>query len=427
MIDTVFKSVTGIVKLRGNSDATPIGNVADRLKVDISESPLPDGAATEQTLIEIKNAVDGLEGFTDDLESLAQVANTLLTTIRDNGDQLENYTDGIEGLVTTTNSILTSISGYVDQLEEYTDGIEGLVGASNVQLEAIAASVVQLETFTDGLEALIGTTNTTLTTIAGHVDQLESFTDGIEGLLGTANTQLSAIAASVDQLESFTDGIETLLTGIQSAVDQLEGYLDGVETQLGATNETAPVSDTAVSGLNGRLQRIAQNITAFIAIFKFNFGVSTDAVRTAAQVGNANGAADFNSGIPGAQTLRTAAALFDALANALTTRSYASVRPLDVYLPQLGAGTATRTTFTPAANTNTLVLAANPNRKWVIFANHSGAAYFIQYGVAAGIDQGIEILQNGGRYEMTANNLYLGAINAIVGSNGRTLEIIEGT
>lgn len=38
-------------------------------------------------------------------------------------------------------------------------------------------------------------------------------------------------------------------------------------TLLGATNETAPASDTATVGLNGRLQRIAQNITAFIALF----------------------------------------------------------------------------------------------------------------------------------------------------------------
>lgn len=36
-------------------------------------------------------------------------------------------------------------------------------------------------------------------------------------------------------------------------------------TLIGAVNETAPASDTASSGLNGRLQRIAQNITTFTA------------------------------------------------------------------------------------------------------------------------------------------------------------------
>jgi hypothetical protein len=37
------------------------------------------------------------------------------------------------------------------------------------------------------------------------------------------------------------------------------------EAQIGAVTETAPASDTASSGLNGRLQRVCQNITSLIA------------------------------------------------------------------------------------------------------------------------------------------------------------------
>lgn len=39
-----------------------------------------------------------------------------------------------------------------------------------------------------------------------------------------------------------------------------------VATIIGAVNETAPASDTASSGLSGRLQRIAQRITSLIAL-----------------------------------------------------------------------------------------------------------------------------------------------------------------
>lgn len=35
-------------------------------------------------------------------------------------------------------------------------------------------------------------------------------------------------------------------------------------SRIGAVNETAPVGDTAASGLNGRLQRIAQRISSLI-------------------------------------------------------------------------------------------------------------------------------------------------------------------
>lgn len=41
---------------------------------------------------------------------------------------------------------------------------------------------------------------------------------------------------------------------------------------IGAVNETAPASDTASSGLNGRLQRIAQRITSLIALFPASIG-----------------------------------------------------------------------------------------------------------------------------------------------------------
>lgn len=41
---------------------------------------------------------------------------------------------------------------------------------------------------------------------------------------------------------------------------------DAHATLIGAVDETAPVSDTASSGLNGRLQRIAQRITSLIAL-----------------------------------------------------------------------------------------------------------------------------------------------------------------
>ncbi len=38
------------------------------------------------------------------------------------------------------------------------------------------------------------------------------------------------------------------------------------DLQIGLENETAPASDTASSGLNGRLQRVAQRITSLIAL-----------------------------------------------------------------------------------------------------------------------------------------------------------------
>jgi hypothetical protein len=51
-----------------------------------------------------------------------------------------------------------------------------------------------------------------------------------------------------------------------------EGKQDTGNTRIGDLTETAPASDTASSGLNGRLQRIAQRITSLIALLPSALG-----------------------------------------------------------------------------------------------------------------------------------------------------------
>lgn len=70
----------------------------------------------------------------------------------------------------------------------------------------------------------------------------------------TQITHLAAIEAAVGTLDS-----STLPTGAATATNQT-----AQNTLIGAVTETAPASDTASSGLNGRLQRIAQNITSLL-------------------------------------------------------------------------------------------------------------------------------------------------------------------
>lgn len=48
-------------------------------------------------------------------------------------------------------------------------------------------------------------------------------------------------------------------------------------TQVGGVTETAPATDTASSGLNGRLQRIAQRLTSLIAQIPATLGIKTAA------------------------------------------------------------------------------------------------------------------------------------------------------
>lgn len=52
---------------------------------------------------------------------------------------------------------------------------------------------------------------------------------------------------------------------------------EGQKATIGSTSETAPATDTATSGLNGRLQRIAQRLTSLIAQIPASLGIKTAA------------------------------------------------------------------------------------------------------------------------------------------------------
>jgi hypothetical protein len=67
-------------------------------------------------------------------------------------------------------------------------------------------------------------------------------------------------------------------SGRQNAADSAAATLSNEDfAALGALTETAPGTDTASSGLNGRLQRIAQRLTSLITLFPTSLGTKTAA------------------------------------------------------------------------------------------------------------------------------------------------------
>lgn len=61
--------------------------------------------------------------------------------------------------------------------------------------------------------------------------------------------------------------VHTGADGVAVGVEDVDGQRFPVGgAQIGLTNETAPASDTAAAGINGRLQRIAQNLTSYLGL-----------------------------------------------------------------------------------------------------------------------------------------------------------------
>ncbi len=107
------------------------------------------------------------------------------------------------------------------------------------------------------------TGNTSLATIAG-----KDF---------ATQTTLALMKAKTDNLDvaSSTLAKSSEMTTLNSKDFATQVTLLAGNVLKGAVNETAPVSDTASSGLNGRLQRIAQNITSLLARLPAALGSTT--------------------------------------------------------------------------------------------------------------------------------------------------------
>jgi hypothetical protein len=248
--------------------------------------------ATEGTLAEIEANTDGLEG--------------LLTTIDADTSAIVGHVDGIE-------TLLTAVSNSVDGLEGFTDGIETALSSRALESGGNLA----------GIRTDLGTDGSTPPTLPGGSTGVRGWLRYLASLLpslasgrwpvdgsgvtqpvsGTVTANLGTIgtaatAANQSTMIGHVDGIEGLLTTISGNVDGLEGFTDGVEASLssidakasalalettqlaqsalyGAVTEAAPSTDTASSGLNGRLQRIAQRLTSLIALIPSNLTVTS--------------------------------------------------------------------------------------------------------------------------------------------------------
>lgn len=117
--------------------------------------------------------------------------------------------------------------------------------------------------------------------IIGHIDGIETLLGGgltvDTGLTPLTDTQLRA--APVPVSGTFWQTTQPVSVASLPLPDQAatSANQDTGNTRIGDLTETAPASDTGSSGLNGRLQRIAQRLTSLIDLFPSSLGIKTTA------------------------------------------------------------------------------------------------------------------------------------------------------
>lgn len=186
-------------------------------------------------------------------------------------------------------------------------------------------------------------------TLIGHVDGVETALASILAKLIAA----PATEAKQDTLIAKDFATQTTLAAVLAKIisaPATEAKQDAAITLTGAVTETAPGTDTASSGLNGRLQRIAQRVSALIALLPVSLGAkaaaasmavtqSTEDAARVATIGTraygaiervASGAASVQSGaITATEVLLHASKRCYVLAGATPTASATTAIPLE--------------------------------------------------------------------------------------------------
>ncbi|MEO6901540.1 MAG: hypothetical protein ABI241_00470 [Bacteroidia bacterium] len=151
-----------------------------------------------------------------------------------------------------------------------TDGDDVTKGT---KADAVAAS----DTATASEIALIKKGNTNTSAIKTSVDAVKTSTDLVKTATDSTTTAVTGMSGKLPA----SLGQKTLANSLSVGIASDQGALPITDTArntlVGAVTETAPASDTASSGLNGRLQRIAQRLTSLISLLPSSLGGKTAA------------------------------------------------------------------------------------------------------------------------------------------------------
>lgn len=219
----------------------------------------------------------------------------------------------------------------------------------------------------------------------------DTSSSGLNGRLQRIAQRLTSIIALLPAAlgqGTMAQGLRVVLPSDQSAIPVTNDAAQN--TLIGAVTESAPASDTASSGLNGRLQRIAQRLTSVIALLPAALGQGTMA-----------------------QSLRVVLP---------SDQSSVPVTPSTATAISLTHTTATATNATAA------ILASNGSRKYALIINDGSVDVYLKVNASAVANQGIRLLANGGSYEMSNafGNLDTRAINGIVVAGSAVVLVAEG-
>lgn len=245
---------------------------------------------------------------------------------------------------------------------------------------------------------------------------------------------LTGIQATLDLVQAKTDNLDVALSTRTKPADQQHVIVDssalptGTATSakqdaeailIGAVDETAPTTDTASSGLNGRLQRIAQRLSTLIT----NLG-------TPFQAGGSIGNTTFASTVADGANV-TLGAKADAKSTATDTTAISAMsvwKQISASVQAIASRAALAATLSNVASsaTNVTLLASNASRRGATIFNDSTAVLYVKFGATASATSHVVQMAAGSYYELP-QPVYTGVIDGIWASANGSARITELT
>jgi hypothetical protein len=265
-----------VMKLNPDGTASLPTGAATSAKQDEQTAILQeisDKVATEVTQQAVLAAVDGIEALITGTNTRLDTANDWLDSIFTDMATAANQATQI-ALATSTNTKLDTVNAnlvtiqgkqdaqttQLTAINANTDTVESLLATSNTNTGNTATSTASIDT-------KLSTTNSTLASILAFSGQTSTFSGQTSTNTGALNTAFGAQADSAASSDTGTFSFIALFKRHLQGLTTLLAQTDTLETRTGDLTETAPGTDTASSGLNGRLQRIAQRLSTILGSF----------------------------------------------------------------------------------------------------------------------------------------------------------------
>jgi hypothetical protein len=203
-------------------------------------------------------------------------ANSLAVTLASDGTYA-TLAGGVTEAAPATDTASSGANGRLQRIAQRLTSLIALLPAALVggRLDVnVGATVTPANV---ALDATVTTTNTEIGGLTETAPATDIASSGLNGRLQRVAQRLTSLIALLPA--ALVGGRLDVNVGatVTPANVALDATVTTTNTEIGGLTEAAPASDTASSGLNGRLQRVAQRLTSLIALLPASIGSKTAA------------------------------------------------------------------------------------------------------------------------------------------------------